>query len=76
MPTCCAALRAAMSDADTVTYAPPKGTGLRGGIHRRPPAQRFILAQVPLGHATIETTVRYLGVDVDDALSLAEQIDL
>jgi hypothetical protein len=29
-----------------------------------------------LGHAKIETTVRYLGVEVDDALRLAAQIEL
>jgi integrase len=36
------------------------------------------LRAVPLllGHAKIETTVRYLGVEVDDALRLAEQIEL
>jgi hypothetical protein len=29
-----------------------------------------------LGHAKVETTVRYLGVKVDDALRLAERIEL
>jgi hypothetical protein len=29
-----------------------------------------------LGHAKIETTVRYLGVEVDDAQRLAEEIEL
>jgi site-specific recombinase XerC len=28
--------------------------------------------QILLGHTKIENTVRYLGVEVDDALSLAE----
>jgi len=28
-----------------------------------------------LGHTKIESTVRYLGIEVDDALSIAEQID-
>ncbi len=28
--------------------------------------------QIPLGHAKIESTIRYLGVDVEDALVLAE----
>jgi len=28
--------------------------------------------QILLGHAKIESTVRYLGVDVEDALELAE----
>jgi len=29
-----------------------------------------------LGHSKIESTVRYLGVDVKDALELAERIEL
>ena len=32
--------------------------------------------QLLLGRAKMETTVRYLGVEVDDALRLAEQIEL
>lgn len=32
--------------------------------------------QLLLGHAKIESTVRYLGVEVDDALSIAEQADV
>jgi integrase len=32
--------------------------------------------QLLLGHAKIETTFRYLGVEVDDALHLSEQIEL
>jgi len=32
--------------------------------------------QLLLGHAKIATTVRYLGVEVDDALRLSEQIEL
>lgn len=32
--------------------------------------------QLLLGHTKIETTVRYLGVEVDDALRLAEQVEL
>ncbi len=30
--------------------------------------------QLLLGHGKIESTVRYLGVDVDDALEMAEHI--
>ncbi len=29
-----------------------------------------------LGHTKIESTVRYLGVEVDDALTIAEQVDV
>lgn len=32
--------------------------------------------QLLLGHAKLESTVRYLGVEVEDALDLAEQIDV
>ena len=31
--------------------------------------------QFLLGHTKIESTVRYLGIEVDDALAVAEQID-
>jgi hypothetical protein len=29
-----------------------------------------------LGHTKIESTVRYLGIEVDDALAIAEQVDV
>jgi site-specific recombinase XerC len=32
--------------------------------------------QFLLGHTKIESTVRYLGIEVDDAISIAEQVDL
>ncbi|WP_140984619.1 tyrosine-type recombinase/integrase [Asticcacaulis tiandongensis] len=32
--------------------------------------------QLLLGHTKLESTVRYLGIEVDDALEMAEQIDL
>jgi site-specific recombinase XerC len=32
--------------------------------------------QLLLGHTKIESTVRYLGVEVDDALALSEQMDV
>ena len=32
--------------------------------------------QLLLGHSKIESTVRYLGIEVDDALSLSEQVEL
>jgi hypothetical protein len=30
----------------------------------------------PLGHSKLESTVRYLGVEVDDALAISEGVDL
>src|ERR1700756_1624658 len=32
--------------------------------------------QLLLGHRRIESTVRYLGIEVDDALAIAEQVDV
>lgn len=32
--------------------------------------------QILLGHTKIENTVRYLGIDVEDALILAERIEI
>ena len=47
---------------------------------RRPP--RFIArlatcaVQLLLGHTKLESTVRYRGIEVDDALNMAEQVKL
>jgi integrase len=32
--------------------------------------------QLLLGHTKIESTVRYLGVEIDDALDIAENVDV
>lgn len=32
--------------------------------------------QLLLGHRKLESTVRYLGIEVDEALEMSEQIDL
>ena len=32
--------------------------------------------QLLLGHTKIESAVRYLGIEVDDALAIAEQVDV
>jgi hypothetical protein len=34
------------------------------------------MTRVRSGHTKIESTVRYLGIEVDDALTLAEQVEL
>jgi integrase len=43
-------------------------------IYRRTGNLRAV--QLLLGHTKIESTVRYLSIEVDDALAIAEQIDL
>jgi len=42
-------------------------------IYRRTGNLRAV--QLLLGHAKIESTVRYLGIEVDDALAIAEEVD-
>lgn len=32
--------------------------------------------QILLGHTNIQNTVRYLGVDVDDAITLSERTEI
>ena len=43
-------------------------------IYRRTGNLRAV--QLLLGHTKVESTVRYLGVEVDDALTIAEQVDV
>jgi integrase len=42
-------------------------------IYRRTKNLRAV--QLLLGHSRLESTVRYLGIEVDDALEIAEQTD-
>ena len=32
--------------------------------------------QLLLGHGKLESTVKYLGIEVDDALEISEEIDI
>jgi hypothetical protein len=43
-------------------------------IYRR--TDNLCAVQLLLGHTKIESTIRYFGIKVDDALSIAEQVDL
>ena len=49
--------------------------------HQRPPRSTRRRAtcepfQLLFGHTKLESTVRYLGIEVDDALSISEQVEL
>jgi hypothetical protein len=62
----------------------PKGLGRPSSEPTRPmpwtvmapPHREQADGQRLLGHAKIESTVRYLGIEVDDALALSEQVEL
>ena len=43
-------------------------------IYRRTKNIRAV--QLLLGHTKLESTVRYLGIEVDDALEIAEQTEV
>src|SRR5207244_148142 len=43
-------------------------------IYKKTGNQRAV--QLLLGHTKLESTVRYLGIEVDDALSISEQVEL
>jgi hypothetical protein len=43
-------------------------------IYRRTKNLRVV--QLLLGHTNLESTVRYLGIEVDDALEVAEQTEV
>ena len=43
-------------------------------IYRRTKSLRAV--QLLLGHTNLESTVRYLGVEVDDTLEIAEQTEI
>jgi site-specific recombinase XerC len=51
-------------------------------MRRTEPAQiykktgKLRAVQLLLGHTKLESTVRYLGIEVDDALSISEQVEL
>jgi integrase len=43
-------------------------------IYRRTKNLRAV--QLLLGHTNLDSTVRYLGIEIDDALEMSEQIDV
>lgn len=63
--------------------ATPKGVPFERRLTRRTKASIIYRAtgnlravQILLGHSKIENTVRYLGIDVEDTLALAENTEI
>src|SRR5258708_14992427 len=54
------------------THSPRRTTATL--LYRRTGNLRAV--QLLLGHTKIESTVRYLGIEVEDALAIAEQVDI
>ena len=54
--------------------APIRCGGPNPLIYRRTKNLRAV--QLLLGHTKLESTVRYLGIEVDDALEIAEQTEV
>ena len=60
---------------DTVDYGTHSMRRTKASlIYRR--TRNIRAVQILLGHSKLESTVRYLGIEVDDALELAEQIEV
>ena len=60
---------------DNSILPPPKRTPWKATlIYRRTGNLRAV--QLLLGHKKMESTVRYLGIEVDDALAIAEQVEV
>jgi hypothetical protein len=43
-------------------------------VYRR--TEKLRAVQLLLGHSKLESTVRYLGIDVDDALEISEKTEI
>lgn len=46
------------------------------GTHSMRRTKNLRTVQLLLGHAKLESAVRYLGIEVDDASEMAEQTDV
>jgi len=67
------------------TQLPHKGQQRPSGVPATPGAEASIIyrrtknlraVQLLLGHTKLESTVRYLGIEVDDALGMVEQTEV
>jgi hypothetical protein len=58
----------------TVTTATVRADAQSSSAHRR--TGNLPAVQLLLGHTKIESTVRFLGIDIDDALAISEQVEI
>ena len=64
---------------ETETHGPAPNIIIAGFVANEYPwrlREKSAAVQVLLGHSKIESTVRYLGIEVDDAIDIAEKIDI
>jgi integrase len=59
---------------DPADYGTHSMRRTKASFYRRTKNLRAV--QLLLGHSKLESTVRYLGIEVDDALEIAEQTDV
>jgi site-specific recombinase XerC len=63
-----------MQDANSTLPQPKRTPWNKGKLIGAKPNLRAV--QLLLGHSKLEGTVRYLGIEVDDALAIAEQVEV
>jgi len=61
---------------DPVGYGTHSVRRTKASLVYRRRTKNLRAVQLLLGHSKLESTVRYLGIEVDDALELAEQTDV
>jgi hypothetical protein len=66
----------AAGPSDAVCSDVAEVAGRSSGNKRGAPVRNLRAVQLLLGHTKIESTVRYLGIEVDDAIAIAEQVDV
>ncbi|MBI1686423.1 hypothetical protein I4Q42_22365 [Caulobacter hibisci] len=76
-------LMSSMTSTSTLMFGPPPPplppsslASANGGCTNLQEDRQFRSRQLLLGHRKLDSTVRYLGIEIDDALKMSEQIKL